>query len=513
MSSALALSETIIKQKETELLEKELNAFIGVLEKIRSNRINLEVIRVVRAFEPKLLSGIVKAILSNGQLKQERTTKEETYFTLLPITQEKKIGLIKEVELIAEKDQKRNYENQIDKLKKDYEDKLNAAKEKKIKELKSQRFDEKSFEPERKRLEELREFYKETKDLVKLRKVNERKKNSYQHKLDTNFNPELTSEQKVQIQERLKNLNSYPSPIEVAARLIEEEAKKKLDEEDYDACKVLIASKHREFPPQPQFKGFERFLDKRDEKEAEKKEGKVTLVDEKTGKRIRRKIPFQSFSNNFTLVYTESRSICIRLKKEFLFNLKNHEKDEWIEKSGEDSVYITDVNYNEWQKENGGGGDGEGHALMAKFNIAIDGPAGSGKTTIGKLLVEKLGYHFLDSGLFELIKYGKEAVLTLEAERERLNSSAISDLASQLSPLPELRRIILEFQRELTKEKEERARRRNSQFKEKLISSEVKKELQERDERDRKRKISPLIKTADSWELDTTYLSPAEKVV
>jgi len=40
----------------------------------------------------------------------------------------------------------------------------------------------------------------------------------------------------------------------------------------------------------------------------------------------------------------------------------------------------------------------------------------------------------------------------------------------------------------------------------------VKKELQERDKRDRKRKISPLTKTADSWELDTTHLSPAESV-
>jgi len=40
----------------------------------------------------------------------------------------------------------------------------------------------------------------------------------------------------------------------------------------------------------------------------------------------------------------------------------------------------------------------------------------------------------------------------------------------------------------------------------------VKKELQERDKRDRKRKISPLTKTADSWELDTTYLSPAKSV-
>jgi len=64
----------------------------------------------------------------------------------------------------------------------------------------------------------------------------------------------------------------------------------------------------------------------------------------------------------------------------------------------------------------------------------------------------------------------------------------------------------------LTASLEERAKRRNNQYKEKLNSKEVKKELQERDKRDKERKISPLIKTADSWELDTTYLSPTESV-
>jgi CMP/dCMP kinase len=36
---------------------------------------------------------------------------------------------------------------------------------------------------------------------------------------------------------------------------------------------------------------------------------------------------------------------------------------------------------------------------ITKINIAIDGPVGSGKTTIGKLLASQLGYQFLDSGL------------------------------------------------------------------------------------------------------------------
>jgi CMP/dCMP kinase len=37
---------------------------------------------------------------------------------------------------------------------------------------------------------------------------------------------------------------------------------------------------------------------------------------------------------------------------------------------------------------------------MPKINIAIDGPAGSGKSTLGKALAQKINYRFVDSGLF-----------------------------------------------------------------------------------------------------------------
>ena len=50
----------------------------------------------------------------------------------------------------------------------------------------------------------------------------------------------------------------------------------------------------------------------------------------------------------------------------------------------------------------------------------------------------------------------------------------------------------------LTASLEERARRRNNQYEKKLIPEEMKRELEERDQRDTNRKISPLIKTADS---------------
>jgi ribosome recycling factor len=117
---------------------------------------------VIRAFEAKMMPLINKAILDKELgYKVERSTKEETYFALTPITKEIKEKLIKEVKSITEEgkkafrllhqdlknflkkdktlsqDQQRAAEKQSDKLVKDYQDKLVAAEEKKIKELSS----------------------------------------------------------------------------------------------------------------------------------------------------------------------------------------------------------------------------------------------------------------------------------------------------------------------------------------------------------------------------------------
>ena len=166
-----------------------MQVFIDKLEKVRSNRISLELVGglrveyhgekrmikslaslrvspshelVVRAFDSKVVPLISKVVLDN-QLgyKVERSTKEEVYFTLLPMTKEIRERLIKNVKMITEEgkkffrlihqdikkslkedkslsqDQKRNYEKQGDKLVKDYQDRLVLAEEKKILELNS----------------------------------------------------------------------------------------------------------------------------------------------------------------------------------------------------------------------------------------------------------------------------------------------------------------------------------------------------------------------------------------
>lgn len=168
-------------------MTKELKIFLGKLDKIRSNRISLEIIRelmidyrgerkplkilaslsisptrelIIRVLEPKIIPVITKKILDE-QLgyKLERTNREEICFSLLPTTREIRVKLIQNVKEITEagkvafrqvrqeirdlikknstfsRDQKRNYENQTDKLIKDYQDKLIAAEEKKLREL------------------------------------------------------------------------------------------------------------------------------------------------------------------------------------------------------------------------------------------------------------------------------------------------------------------------------------------------------------------------------------------
>ena len=130
-------------------------------------------------------------------------------------------------------------------------------------------------------------------------------------------------------------------------------------------------------------------------------------------------------------------------------------------------------------------------------------------------------------------------LLQLENERAKLTSPAISILTSQLSPRPELRQIVFNFQRELTKNKgyvvcgrditfkvlpeaevkifldaslEARAKRRQIQLqKAKILLSlaEVEKDLKERDQRDQTN-ISKA--KASGLKIDTTNLKETEVV-
>jgi cytidylate kinase len=200
--------------------------------------------------------------------------------------------------------------------------------------------------------------------------------------------------------------------------------------------------------------------------------------------------------------------------------------------------------------------------------ITIDGPSGSGKGTIARLLAREIGFHFLDSGALYRI-------LALAAIRRGIdldNESALANLAGQLdirfpvdvgndevllagvpvgseirteiagagasrvAVLPAVRAALLQRQRDfrvapglvadgrdmgtvvfpdadakvfLTASSEERAKRRCKQLEEKGIISDYEQtvaDIQARDERDSSRAVAPLRPASDAQLIDTSSL-------
>ena len=69
------------------------------------------------------------------------------------------------------------------------------------------------------------------------------------------------------------------------------------------------------------------------------------------------------------------------------------------------------------------------NAQQADLTIAIDGPAGSGKSTLGKLLAQRLGYLYFDSG----VMYRAVTCVALARGLDLTDESAINRLAGELA--------------------------------------------------------------------------------
>jgi cytidylate kinase len=187
--------------------------------------------------------------------------------------------------------------------------------------------------------------------------------------------------------------------------------------------------------------------------------------------------------------------------------------------------------------------------------IAIDGPAGAGKSTVARAVADALGFTYLDSGamyrcvaLAELrgvedalgaqIGLGPNEV-TLDGEdvSAAIRTPEVSARASEVAARPEVREHLVALQRSmirdgdyvaegrdigtvvapdaelkvfLTASPEERARRRAEQLG--VDADQVLAEQRERDTRDATREHSPLQPAPDALRVDTTGLSIDEVV-
>ena len=195
--------------------------------------------------------------------------------------------------------------------------------------------------------------------------------------------------------------------------------------------------------------------------------------------------------------------------------------------------------------------------------IAIDGPSASGKGAVASRVAAALGFHYLESGaLYRVIalislRTGEsgEAGLALAATTmplrfqdgkillaeqdisEEIRSEACGNRASEIARMPGVRQALMVRQRRfreppglvadgrdmativfpdaalkifLTAAPEVRAERRYKQLIDKGIPANLRslsRDLAERDERDRKRSVAPLVPAPDSQVLDSSALS------
>lgn len=209
-----------------------------------------------------------------------------------------------------------------------------------------------------------------------------------------------------------------------------------------------------------------------------------------------------------------------------------------------------------------------------KINIAIDGPAGAGKSTIAKGASEKLGFIYVDTGAlyrsiaYYVLKNGKDASLESDViplldkisielkfidgeQRVFVNDEDVSDMirtlevtmgSSAVSAIPKVREFLFELQKDIAKGNnvimdgrdigtvvlpnadlkifitatpEERARRRYNEMKDKENPPSYEKILADiriRDYNDSNRAVAPLKQAEDAILFDTTGLGLEDSV-
>ncbi|MGE4275774.1 MAG: (d)CMP kinase [Lawsonibacter sp.] len=212
---------------------------------------------------------------------------------------------------------------------------------------------------------------------------------------------------------------------------------------------------------------------------------------------------------------------------------------------------------------------------MKHKSIAIDGPAGAGKSTLARQAAKKLGFLYVDTGAIyrtvalKALRVGADAAdpaqvvpllegldihmdyadsgeqrMYLEDEdvSQAIREYQVSGMASRVSAIPEVRAFLLELQRRLAREHdvvmdgrdigtvvlpdadikifltaapESRARRRLLEMEQRgqLVDFDtILRDIRQRDEQDRTRPIAPLRRAEDAVLLDTTRLNLEESL-
>jgi len=187
--------------------------------------------------------------------------------------------------------------------------------------------------------------------------------------------------------------------------------------------------------------------------------------------------------------------------------------------------------------------------------VAIDGPAGAGKSTVARAVAQTLSFTYLDTGAMyrcvalarmrdadcdlDSLKIELDDAITLNGEdvSDAIRTPEVTELASQVAAEASVRAAMAtrqaallaegvwvavgrdigtviaphaELKVFLTADPQERARRRAEQTGRDL--SEILAEQQDRDRRDGERSLSPLVAAGDAVQLDTTILSADEVI-